>query len=335
MSHGSHDYADDPRNRDILIYVNGAMKRREEATVSVFDSGFVLGDGVWEGLRIVDGHPAFLDAHLDRLYEGAKAIAMDIGLDREALTGAIYRTLAANDMHDGVHVRLMVTRGLKRTPYQDPRVVIGPATIVIIPEYKNPLPEIDRARPQAVHRACASRLSRRAGSETQQPQQAQLHHGLHPGLYGRRRRRPDARSARLRRDLQFDPLLHRTQGRGLDFDRTVLPRRHHPVERAGGLPRSRNCGLREVLQPDRRLWRRRGLRHRHVRRRRAGPRDRRPHRRRRHGADRWSSASSRCTRPMSRATSPRARRGPSPHERRTTAPCASPCGRARATCPRR
>jgi branched-chain amino acid aminotransferase len=141
MTHGSHDYIDDPRNRDILISINGVMKRREEATVSVFDSGFILGDGVWEGLRIVDGHPAFLDAHLDRLYEGAKAIAMDIGLDREALTAAIYATLRANDMHDGVHVRLMVTRGLKRTPYQDPRVVVGPATIVIIPEYKNPLPE--------------------------------------------------------------------------------------------------------------------------------------------------------------------------------------------------
>src|SRR5690606_29064626 len=122
MSHGSHDYVDDPRNADIRIFINGELKRRSEAMVSVFDSGFVLGDGVWEGLRIVDGHPAFLDAHLDRLQEGARAIAMDIGLDRDALTAAIYRTLAANDMHDGVHVRLMVTRGLKRTPYQDPRM---------------------------------------------------------------------------------------------------------------------------------------------------------------------------------------------------------------------
>ena len=141
MSHGSHDYVDDPRNADIRIFINGEMKRRSEAMVSVFDSGFVLGDGVWEGLRIVDGHPAFLDAHLDRLQEGARAIAMDIGLDRDALTAAIYRTLAANDMHDGVHVRLMVTRGLKRTPYQDPRMVVGPATLVIIAEYKDPLPE--------------------------------------------------------------------------------------------------------------------------------------------------------------------------------------------------
>jgi len=141
MSQSVHDFADDPRNRDILIYVNGTMKPRSEAVVSVFDSGFVLGDGVWEGLRISNGHPAFLEQHLDRLYEGAKAIAMDIGLDRDALTRAIYETLAANAMRDGVHVRLMVTRGVKRTPYQDPRVTIGPATIVIIPEHKNPLPD--------------------------------------------------------------------------------------------------------------------------------------------------------------------------------------------------
>jgi len=141
MAKSVHESAEDARNRDILIYVNGAMKPRNEAVVSVFDSGFVLGDGVWEGLRVSDGHPAFLDQHLDRLYEGAKAIALDIGLDRDALTRAIYATLAANQMSDGVHVRLMVTRGVKRTPYQDPRVVIGPATIVIIPEYKNPLPE--------------------------------------------------------------------------------------------------------------------------------------------------------------------------------------------------
>jgi branched-chain amino acid aminotransferase len=141
MTQGTHDFADDARNRDIRIYVNGAMKRRDEAVVSVFDSGFVLGDGVWEGLRVSGGHPAFLEQHLDRLYEGAKAIALDVGLDRDALTRAIYATLAANDMRDGVHMRLMVTRGVKRTPYQDPRVTIGPATIVIIPEHKNPLPD--------------------------------------------------------------------------------------------------------------------------------------------------------------------------------------------------
>ena len=141
IPHSIHDVHDDPRNADILVWVNGTLKPRAEATVSVFDSGFVLGDGVWEGLRVVGGHPAFLDAHLDRLFEGAKAIALDIGMDRADLTDAIYATLHANGMHDGVHVRLMVTRGLKRTPYQDPRVCIGPATVVIVAEHKTAKPE--------------------------------------------------------------------------------------------------------------------------------------------------------------------------------------------------
>jgi branched-chain amino acid aminotransferase len=140
-AHGTHDYVDDPRNADVLIYVNGDLVPRAQATVSVFDAGFVLGDGVWEGLRIHGGHPAFLDQHLDRLYEGAAAIMLDIGKTRDELTSEIYRTLAANDMHgDGVHVRLMVTRGPKSTPYQDPRMSAGPATIVMICEYKDPLP---------------------------------------------------------------------------------------------------------------------------------------------------------------------------------------------------
>ena len=140
MAHGTHDFEDDPRNEQILIWVNGELLPRERAVVSVFDSGFVLGDGVWEGLRVSGGHPAFLEQHLDRLYEGATAILMDIGMSREQLTAAIYETLRANDMVDGVHVRLMVTRGVKRTPYQDPRVTIGPATVVIIAEHKEVLP---------------------------------------------------------------------------------------------------------------------------------------------------------------------------------------------------
>ncbi len=140
MAHGTHDHADDPRNAEILIWVNGELRPRAEAVVSVFDSGFVLGDGVWEGLRVHDGHPAFLERHLDRLWQGATAIMMDIGMSREELTRAIYATLAANDMRDGVHVRLMVTRGVKSTPYQDPRVTVGPATVVIIAEHKEPMP---------------------------------------------------------------------------------------------------------------------------------------------------------------------------------------------------
>ena len=127
MSQSVHDFHDDPRNADIRIWINGTLNARAEAMVSVFDSGFVLGDGVWEGLRVSGGHPLFLDAHLDRLYEGAKAIALDIGLDRAALTDALYATLAANGMSDGVHLRLMVTRGTKRTPYQDPRASVNAA----------------------------------------------------------------------------------------------------------------------------------------------------------------------------------------------------------------
>ena len=137
-AHGTHDHADDPRNENVLVYVNGELRPRAQAVVSVFDAGFVLGDGVWEGLRVHRGHPVFLD----RLYEGAKALALDVGRTRDALTEALYDTLRANGMTDGVHVRLMVTRGVKRTPYQDPRVTVGPATVVMIPEYKEPLPEV-------------------------------------------------------------------------------------------------------------------------------------------------------------------------------------------------
>jgi branched-chain amino acid aminotransferase len=139
-AHGSHDSAEDPRNHDVLIHVNGALVARAQAVVSVFDAGFVLGDGVWEGIRVHAGHPAFFDQHLDRLWEGARAIALDIGLTREELTARIYETLRANRMTDGVHMRLMITRGPKSTPYQDPRLSAGPATVVIIAEHKDPLP---------------------------------------------------------------------------------------------------------------------------------------------------------------------------------------------------
>lgn len=141
MAKGSHDYKDDPRNADIKIDIDGTLFPRSEAKVSVFDSGFMLGDGVWEGLRLHEGGLPFLDQHLDRLYEGAKALDFDIGLDRDELTNRIVETLRANGMRDGVHIRLMVTRGIRATPYQDPRVIVSPPTIVIAPEYKTPLPE--------------------------------------------------------------------------------------------------------------------------------------------------------------------------------------------------
>ena len=140
MAAGTQDYVGDPRNDAVLISVDGALVPRDRAVVSVFDSGFVLGDGVWEGLRLIDGRLAFLDAHLDRLWDGAKMLMIDIGLSRRDLIDRLFDCLDANGMTDGVHIRLMVTRGKKRSPYQDPRLTIGAATIVIIPEWKLPLP---------------------------------------------------------------------------------------------------------------------------------------------------------------------------------------------------
>ena len=140
--HGVHDFVYDPRNADVLISINGELKHRDEATVSVFDSGYLLGDGVWEGLRVKDGAVAFLDEHLKRLYAGAKTIDMDIGLTKDELTTRLFDCLKAQDMTDGVHIRLMVTRGIKKTPYQGPRFTITKPTIVIIPEYKAPEPEV-------------------------------------------------------------------------------------------------------------------------------------------------------------------------------------------------
>ena len=142
MTRGTHHFVADDRNEQVLIDINGQHFARPEARISVFDSGFMLGDGVWEGIRLHHGRLAFLDRHLDRLWRGAKAIHMDIGISREELERRLYAVLDANGMRDdGVHIRLMVTRGIRSTPYQDPRVVVTPATIVIIPEWKEPAPE--------------------------------------------------------------------------------------------------------------------------------------------------------------------------------------------------
>jgi branched-chain amino acid aminotransferase len=134
-------YLADPRNDGVLVYVNGAFVPRHEARVSIFDSGFVLGDGIWEGLRLAQGRIISLEAHLDRLWEGATSIALDIGMTRAELTRAVMETLSKNAMTDGAHIRLMVTRGVKRTPNQDPRFVVGQATVVIVAEFKTPKPE--------------------------------------------------------------------------------------------------------------------------------------------------------------------------------------------------
>jgi branched-chain amino acid aminotransferase len=137
-THGvsTHDSAEDPRNEKILIHVDGKLVPKAEAVVSVYDSGFMMGDGIWEGMRLYDGVVAFANDHLDRLYEAAKAIDLDIGMPRARLLDTVHELLATNGMTDGVHIRLMVTRGRKKNPFQDPRLSVYGPTVVIIPEYK-------------------------------------------------------------------------------------------------------------------------------------------------------------------------------------------------------
>lgn len=132
----SQAYRADDRNEQVLVYLNGDFVPRSEAKVSIFDAGYVCGDGVWEGVRLVNGRVISFDAHIDRLFEGANAIAMDIGLTKQQVKDVILRTFEVNGMHDGAHARLMVTRGLKKTPNQDPRFIIGGATVVCVAEHK-------------------------------------------------------------------------------------------------------------------------------------------------------------------------------------------------------
>ena len=134
----THDYIKDIRNENIKIYINGKFYHRSEAKISVFDSGFLLGDGVWEGIRLHEGTLIHLDTHIDRLFDGAKSIAMKIHLTKTQIIDAIWLTLKENDMNSDTHIRLIVSRGIKSTPYQHPKVTISDPTIVIIPEYKRP-----------------------------------------------------------------------------------------------------------------------------------------------------------------------------------------------------
>ena len=133
---GTHQALDDPRNADVLVWINGRLVPRAEATISVFDSGYLVGDGVWEGIRLHEGTFVFLDEHLDRLFQGAAAIGMDLGRSRDELAGILREVVDANGMRTDVHLRLMVTRGTKKTPSQDPRLVIGGPNIVVIAEHK-------------------------------------------------------------------------------------------------------------------------------------------------------------------------------------------------------
>ena len=138
----THDYEIDSRNNNIQIYIDGEFFSRADAKVSVMDSGYLLGDGVWEGIRLYNNHLIHLEKHLERLYEGAETIQMNIGISKSEMRSALEQTLQTNKMISDVHIRLIVSRGIKSTPYQHPKVTIGHPTIVIIPEYKKPSPEL-------------------------------------------------------------------------------------------------------------------------------------------------------------------------------------------------
>ena len=132
----THDYKADVRNSDIQIYINGTYFHRSEAKISVMDSGYLLGDGVWEGIRLHKGKFLHLETHLCRLYDGAKLLDIKLDLPIEKVKQALIETVKVNNMHTDVHIRLIVSRGIKKTPYQHPKVTIGIPNIVIIPEFK-------------------------------------------------------------------------------------------------------------------------------------------------------------------------------------------------------
>ena len=144
MTKSTHSAVVDPRNENVKIYINGDFHSRENAQISVFDSGFLVGDGIWEGLRLHNGKIAFLDKHLDRLFAGASAIHLDIGLNKEELINALLETVEINEMTDDVHIRVMITRGNKKTPSQHPSNVIGGPNIVIIAEHKVADPSVSQ-----------------------------------------------------------------------------------------------------------------------------------------------------------------------------------------------
>lgn len=136
MVHGTHNAVADDRNKDIKIYINGEFFKRDDAKISVFDSGYLVGDGIWEALRIHQGVLVFLEDHLERLWASAAAVGMRFPFTKEELTKTIWTVLNENNMTDLVHVRIMITRGIKKTPSQDPRLTISGPNVVIIPEFK-------------------------------------------------------------------------------------------------------------------------------------------------------------------------------------------------------
>ncbi|MFT4758235.1 MAG: branched-chain amino acid aminotransferase [Paraglaciecola sp.] len=136
MVHGTHNAIPDDRNKDVQIYINGEFFKREDAKISVFDSGYLVGDGIWEALRLHGGVLVFLDEHLDRFYTAAATIGMNVGMTKTELTAELWKVVRKNEMHDNVHLRFMMTRGIKKTPSQDPRLTISGPNLVVIAEHK-------------------------------------------------------------------------------------------------------------------------------------------------------------------------------------------------------
>ena len=237
----THEAETDARNEDILVWVNGRLVPRAEASVSVYDSGFMLGDGVWEGLRLHDGRWGFLDDHLDRLFEAARAIDLDIGRDRAGVAAALEETRAANAMLTDAHARLMVTRGRKARPFQHPKLSRFGPTMVIIMEHSRPAP----ARGHGLRLATVPQVR---GLPMSQDPKLNSHSKLNCVLACIQAEKAGADEAlmldphRLREHHQRLQLLHRPQGRGLDLDRRLLHERHHPRGRssssaaANGIP---------------------------------------------------------------------------------------------------
>jgi branched-chain amino acid aminotransferase len=137
-THTTHDAKEDVRNRDIQIYINGSLFHRDDAKVSVYDSGFLLGDGMWEGMRLYNGKWAFFDDHMDRFFNSCKAVNLEVGMDKAGILAALTMTAKANNMTDDAHVRLMLTRGIKAKPFQHPSLSRSGPTLVIIMEHSKP-----------------------------------------------------------------------------------------------------------------------------------------------------------------------------------------------------
>ena len=316
----THEAETDARNEDILVWVNGRLVPRAEASVSVYDLGFMLGDGVWEGLRLHDGRWGFLDDHLDRLFEAARAIDLDIGRDRAGVAAALEETRTANAMLTDAHARLMVTRGRKARPFQHPKLSRFGPTMVIIMEHSRPAPALG-------HGLRLATVPQVRGLPMSQDPKLNSHSKLNCVLACIQAEKAGADEA-----LMLDPhgFVNTTNACNFfivrkgevwtstgDYCMNGITRRQGPRS----LPRERHPGLREELQPRRRLRRRGGLPHRHLRRPDPGGRDRRPALRRRRGG-------------AGDQGHPGALPG-SPRLPWLNARPASPCGRGRATSPRR